>query len=331
MKWTIDISVSQIRMRSGESTMSRYNFPIPYGWFYVAQTNAVAPGALQPVRRFGRDLVLWRGEDGTAHLQDAYCPHLGANIGVGGAVVGNTLQCPFHKWQFNGDGSVAAIPYAKQLNKKACLGTYPVREHYGNIMAWYHPHGAAPSFDMLAVPELDSGEYVGPLVQAHTIKTCIQEMAENTVDGAHFQTIHAHPGEAHYESCVFDGPLMSMHTTQMFPSSRGPVPGTLSSESAGYGFGVVRYKTLADICMITVNAPIETELSEQVFQVYYRNPQRDEKIDRIGHAFSKEVNRQLMQDVPIWENKIYQEKPNLCDGDGPIFKFRQWAAQFYAS
>jgi hypothetical protein len=43
----------------------------------------------------------------------------------------------------------------------------------------------------------------------------------------------------------------------------------------------------------------------------------------------KEVNRQFTDDIPIWENKIYVDKPNLCDGDGPIARFRKWAQQFY--
>ena len=39
----------------------------------------------------------------------------------------------------------------------------------------------------------------------------------------------------------------------------------------------------------------------------------------------------LEQDFPIWENKLYRERPLLCDADGPIHKFRRWAAQFYQS
>ena len=38
---------------------------------------------------------------------------------------------------------------------------------------------------------------------------------------------------------------------------------------------------------------------------------------------------QFAQDIAIWENKIYRERPFLCDGDGPIAPFRRWAKQFY--
>lgn len=309
--------------------MGRYDFPIPYGWFYVMDGAGLAPGEIKPIRRFGQDLIVWRGEDGQFHLQEAYCPHLGANIGVGGKVIGNTVQCPFHKWQFDGDGAVAAIPYAQQLNKKACLYSFPLKTHHGNLMAWHHPDRVAPLFELPRVPELEADGFVGPLSRTHIIKTCLQEMAENTVDSAHFQTIHNHPGAAHYEGLVFDGPKIAMKSTQVFPSSRGPVNGTLDTYSTGYGFGVVLYKTLVDVVMITVNCPIETELTEQVFQVYYKNPEKDPKIDRIGQAFYAEVNRQLTDDIVIWENKIYRERPQLCDGDGPIARFRRWASQFY--
>lgn len=309
--------------------MSRFGFPIPYGWFHVGESAELAPGDLRQIRRFARDLILWRGMDGEAHVQDAYCPHLGANIAVGGRVVDNTVECPFHRWSFDGKGAVAAIPYASKINPYACLTTYPVVERYGCVMAWYHPSEMAPTFWLPEVPELAGDDYVGPIVERHSIGTCLQEMAENTVDGAHFVSIHGHPGAASYDGVIFDGPYMRMDSQQLFPSSRGPVEGTLSTESWGWGFAIVRYRTVIEICMLTVGAPVETELSEQLFRVYWKNPERDPRIDRIGHAFATEVNRQVREDQPIWENKIYRDKPYLCDGDGPFMKFRRWSKQFY--
>lgn len=311
--------------------MSRFPFPLPYGWFFVGESASLAPGQIITTKRFGQELILWRGEDGIARLQEAHCPHLGAHIGVNGKVKGNNVECPFHHWQFNGEGKVAHIPYATKVNPYACLKTFPVQEHYGNLMAWYHPEGAAPVYDLPVVPELESGEYTGPISQSHILRTCLQEMAENTVDGAHFQTIHNHPGAAEYERIAFEGPNMIMSSKQLFPSSHGPVEGVLATKTWGFGFALVYYKTLVDVCMVTVNCPIDDDTSEQVFQVYYRNPERSEKIDRIGQAFAKEVNRQLIDDQPIWENKVYREKPYLCDGDGPFFKFRRWTEQFYVT
>ena len=35
---------------------------------------------------------------------------MGANL-AGGKVVGNHVQCPFHHWEYNGEGTCARIPY----------------------------------------------------------------------------------------------------------------------------------------------------------------------------------------------------------------------------
>ena len=50
----------------------------------------------------------------------------------------------------------------------------------------------------------------------------------------------------------------------------------------------------------------------------------------VGAAFMREIERQLAQDIPIWENKVYVNPPLICDGDGPIGLFRRWVKQFYA-
>ncbi|MCB1004552.1 MAG: Rieske 2Fe-2S domain-containing protein, partial [Acidimicrobiales bacterium] len=68
--------------------MSRFPFPIPYSWYQVAWSDELPVGGVRPLYYFATDLVLWRDDDGTAHLQDAICPHLGAHLGHGGHVEG---------------------------------------------------------------------------------------------------------------------------------------------------------------------------------------------------------------------------------------------------
>ena len=69
--------------------------------FWVSE---IKPGAVRPLKVFGRDLVLFRTTDGAATVLDAHCAHLGAHLGVGGRVEGNTIVCPFHAWAYDGSG-----------------------------------------------------------------------------------------------------------------------------------------------------------------------------------------------------------------------------------
>lgn len=64
-------------------------------------------------------MVVFRTEKGVPHVFDAYCPHLGANLGVGGIVRGDCIECPFHQWSFRGsDGECINVPYSLNGNRK---------------------------------------------------------------------------------------------------------------------------------------------------------------------------------------------------------------------
>ncbi|HVM63785.1 MAG TPA: Rieske 2Fe-2S domain-containing protein, partial [Acidimicrobiales bacterium] len=74
----------------------RYPFsPYPDGWYLLCESAAVGKGDVVPLRYFGRDLVLYRTEQGRAVVVDAHCPHMGAHLGYGGVVDGEGIRCPF--------------------------------------------------------------------------------------------------------------------------------------------------------------------------------------------------------------------------------------------
>ena len=57
----------------------------------------------------------------------------------------------------------------------------------------------------------------------------------------------------------------------------------------------------------------------------------DDAIDStVGEAFVSEIDKQVQEDKPIWENKAHLVRPALASTDGPFMKFRKWAGQFYA-
>ena len=65
--------------------MKRYPLPpFPNGWFKVCFSDELEVGDVKPLHQFGQELVIYRTEDGTARVLDAFCPHLGAHLGYGG-------------------------------------------------------------------------------------------------------------------------------------------------------------------------------------------------------------------------------------------------------
>ena len=139
---------------------SRFPFTsFPIGWFRIAAGSDLPIGKVQALRYFGRDLVLFRTEDGKANLLDAHCPHVGAHLGHGGKVFGNTIQCPFHGWRIGGDGACVAIPYCEKIPIGARTRSWPVHEVNGQVMAYYDPSGRKPEWQIPEFPEHASPEW----------------------------------------------------------------------------------------------------------------------------------------------------------------------------
>ena len=67
------------------------------------------------VELLGQPLVLWRehgheGDAGVVHAWADQCPHRGAKLSLGRVLThlhGARLECPYHGWQFAGDGAAA--------------------------------------------------------------------------------------------------------------------------------------------------------------------------------------------------------------------------------
>ena len=310
--------------------MSRFPFPIPFGWFHVAFDEDLEPGSLMPLDAFGRELVLWRDDAGAFHLHDAFCPHLGAHLGKGGQVEGDRLRCPFHAWAFDGEGRCVDVPYAKRIPPGVRLDMLPVTRVGPFVMAWYHPHGEPPTFELPDVPELGDPAYGELHPRRWVVRTIPQEMAENTFDPAHFATIHGHPRIGETEEVRFDGPTLVMLSKQVFPSSKGPVDARIDVYQYGPGLALTRYRGLVDALLIGTPMPIDDETTVNRFTFTCRNPDGDPRTARIADSFVAEVSRQFEQDVPIWENKIYRERPHVVESEQGIPPFRRWYRQFYA-
>lgn len=70
---------------------------------------------------------------GVVHVLDAFCPHLGANLGHEGKVDGNSIECPFHGWQFDPNGVCNKIPYASKIPNTAKTGVWSVQGRHGTL------------------------------------------------------------------------------------------------------------------------------------------------------------------------------------------------------
>ena len=322
--------------------IKRYPMPMPFGWFGVSYSDELAVSESRAIHYFGKEMVLFRTEGGKAVVLDAFCPHLGAHLGhginaehgEGGRIQGETIVCPFHAWRFDGEGKCAEVPYAKNIppkvKDKQCLKSYPLQEKNGVIWVWYHPdENQAPLWDVEEHEECNSEDWSDFEKHDWIIKTHPQEMGENAADPAHFHYVHQVAEFPVWESTQDGHKSHGIQRADM-NTPKGVVKGEIHTNNAGPGQAWTRFYGIADTFLLSQITPIDAETTHVRFG--FKQPATEENMMKAGvnKAIIKDICKQLSEDTPIWENKIYRPLPVLCDGDGPIAKFRKWYKQFYA-
>ena len=318
---------------------ARERFPyytvFPFAWYRACDSADLAPGSVHPMRLLARDLVVWRDEAGRPHVMDAYCPHLGANLALGGRVEGCNLVCPYHWGEYDRDGRNVRIPYSDRTNAKARLRSYTAIDVNGFLMFWYHPDpGQEPLWEIPELGEYATDEWTDPIVAEWNVRCPWQELAENGPDFVHLKTVHGAATVPEIEGITYDGWQNHIRARVDFATPRGPQPGRIDTDSWGPGFSVARFSGIIDTMFYATTTPIDWEWTESIKVYKVEKVGHDaaalDKTRRVGEALVRDLRKQMAEDNVIFDNKIHIESPALADGDGPILPFRKWAAQFYA-
>ncbi len=305
--------------------------PIPNGWFAVEWSHALREGEVRPIHYFGEDLVLFRSRSGHARVLDAFCPHLGAHLGHGGRVMGETVRCPFHGWQFDGtSGDCVHIPYCERVPQQARVRAWDVQEKNGMIFAWHHSEGKPPEWDFPTLPEIGDSEWSEPRFFDLEIPAHVQDTHENNNDPVHFQFVHGMvetpPSEIRFSQDGRHYQIVS-HAERQTPF--GTFQTSLVRDSWGLGLSSVRSVGIDDagLLMYSSTTPID---ARRVRSRWLLTATRN-WVDLAGEEFIQGLTAGVQQDFPIWSNKVHRARPVLCEADVYLADFRKWARQFYTN
>jgi len=314
-------------------------FTFPRGWFMAARSSDVH-GAPAPLRMFGRDLVIYRGESGRAVLMDAYCPHMRVHLAAeqtsGAAaerVEGDSIRCPYHFWRFGPDGRCEEIPYFDgPIPAAAKVRVYPTQERLGCVFAWHDPEEGAPDFDLPAAPEWDDPSWVlCEFESLGTLPVHPQEIVDNIADTRHFGPIHGQ--RLAYFDNIFDGVTARQRSGGGHESMPTSDEGLLASDAVytGPGILVARYSSDTDAVQIILHTPIEdgaTQVWHGLICKAKNTPPTaaDREMQRTYYDLGLAA---FAQDFAIWRTKDAAVKILRVPTDGPFQQARAWYRQFY--
>ena len=324
--------------------------PFPEGWYFLSSRKALEKARLVKKTWMDTDIVVWCDDDGRVCVSEAYCPHLGADLGpaAGGLVRDGRLVCPFHGFEYDTGGQCVATPFAP-APQAARLRVFETREIAGLIFAWWGIGGRAPQWHLPA-EEPDLAGWSGLHIWTSRFAGHPQETTENSVDLAHLRFVHGYDRVDRLEPLSVDGHRLDSRfefTRTRRIARIGAVKLDVAADTLvcglGYSFVQIRERSIGmDMRLWILATPVDGTLIDlsvvsQTGEI--RSPNRwiaglgflptrlrAPVMNKFIAAFEK---RDVLQDVPIWSSKQYRSRPRLARSDGEIMAYRAYCAQFY--
>ena len=339
---------------SDDLRLANYPPPYPDGWYRLFRSKSLRRGQARYLECLGRALVVWRCEDADeVFAMSAFCPHLGANL-AGGRVCKDRIECPFHGWQFTGDGRVASVPYSDTVPTRAATESFPVQEVHGQIFMYHRGGGARQHageevpYPVPRIPEVDDGAFVfRGHYEAGRSRMHIVEPIENAVDSAHFGHLHNRL-TVPWTRFPIPGAAIEYTTRLDFDAARGSCSMPLLVETVFNVWGRrlersltrtrVTFTGVGSIMNLRITLPMVGVV--EIVQTYLPIGPLDQQV--AFHWFAeRSVPRLLVwnavggwvsqwrNDVRIWEEKTFMAPPVLSPDDGPVMRLRGWYRQFF--
>ncbi|CRK97164.1 CLUMA_CG010561, isoform A [Clunio marinus] len=274
--------------------------PFPNGWFSIIESNQIQPGTANNVNCLGENFVVFRSlKSKEVFVLDAYCPHMGANLGVGGMVDGDCIECPFHQWKFRGsDGACVNIPYSDSLSeieKSARIKKWKSREVNGLIFVWHHAEGEEP-WEIPVIHEIDNNEWV----------------------------FHGKNEWSSGEENKHVASIAMTHSVKFWKYEFVKVNVTVKQVGPGYVLLFLQssFGPLVALQTVTPVEPLVQRLSH-----YFYGPRYLAWFIKFS-LICETIN--VARDVMVWNHKQYVSNPLIAKEEKPIKLFRNWFGQFYS-
>ncbi len=320
--------------------------PFPNGWYLAEFSHLLKRGDIKVLDLLGRQVVVFRTEDGEAHAVDPFCPHLGAHLGHGSKVVGTQLRCAFHGWGYEGkSGKCAHIPNGDPIPRQARLTQWHIHETSGMVLLWWHDQGAAPNWQIPLLPSFE-GAWSDWVLDEWTIRATIQDVSENDADTSHSPHMHGFTDERPNQSMDVDGACftwrlrMRPNLTLLGLPFEVPLPKHVVSDITSRRYGLAigwidqDFPLVGGLKMRTQTLATTTPVDESRVRLKMLHRVQKTAFPPLTAMFKRTYSRLFHQtvneDISVWQHKTYLNRPVASKSDWGIMQFRKWAKQFYS-
>lgn len=161
---------------------------LDHHWFIACRSTDLRARPLKR-RLLGKDIVLFRAADGTAHALRDLCPHRNVPLSAG-RVLQDRLECRYHGWQFSGAGRCELVPGLDGESRRWTrdVAAYSVREQDGFVWLYATP-GEEPRSAPHQFACLGRRGYRS-IITEFSVAASLPDALENFLDTTHTHFLH---------------------------------------------------------------------------------------------------------------------------------------------
>jgi phenylpropionate dioxygenase-like ring-hydroxylating dioxygenase large terminal subunit len=331
-------------------------------WYPIVRSEDLAMDTPEKVKVLGVNLVAFRDEDGEAHVLSDTCVHRGGSLGGAWSagpnvprIVNGCVVCPYHGWEFGGDGECKNIPsigYGKKPPARAKIDSYPVQEKYGIVFAFLGDLPEAERPPLLEVEEYEQEGWRANSVLVLEVNYYYERSIENALDPAHNEFVHPthgftamnretyHVRDYDTEEHAQGWGMWFMHRFNAPPLKKEnwgdtrTEQGDLWAGGGTYGPNVVvthiNPQPDKGFRQYFFEQPVD-ENHTRIFFLNMRNFMTDPKHDGPIHARNKEIAKQdidILNVVYPTQTPISNTKEVLMPADKAVVAYREWLSKF---
>ena len=331
-------------------------------WYPIVRSEDLGPDKPEKVKVLGVNLVAFRDDDGKAYVLSDTCAHRGGSLGGAWSgpssaprIVNGCVVCPYHGWEFGGDGECRNIPsigYGTKPPPRAKIDAYPVQEKYGIVFAFLGDLPEAERPPLLDVEEYGQEGWRANSILILDVDYYYERSVENALDPAHNEFVHPTHGFAGinrdtYRVNEYDTEdheqgygMWFMHKFNA-PPLTGKTWGKARQQSGDLYAGGGTYGPNTVITYINIQPGMgfrqyffEQPVSDcrtRIFFLNMRNFMLEPEHDGPIHARNKAVAKQdidVLLDVYPTQTPISNTKEVLMPADKAIVAYRDWLAKF---
>ncbi len=299
-------------------------------WYPICFSHEVGDGEVVDREFLNGRVVVFRGDNGEATVMSPYCAHLGMDLAQG-KVVGNNLQCIYHRYEYDQTGTCVKTGWDKEPPKDAFVFKFPTQERYKIIWAF---NGTKPLFDLPGFRYPDDELYMRTLTPC-TMPCNITEIVAQVPDWPHLRFMHAdtmvksepdfkfHDYHFGYEvkGMHFEGEIRDREGGEDYPSVRIYIHGTqiMAMEFIANGTWIGSIGTQVP------RRPGKVDMLGTCVVAKSTGPQA--QLDQTIDWVQKEIDKTLTEDLPIYNNLRF--KPNaFTEMDSVLERYLDYVRKF---